>query len=71
MTRCKSCGHRVRGKSLESHEAGADHRHDTKRLITQSANRAKRGPRAEVKTPPKSKGHGFDFSAIKRGGMPK
>ena len=70
QTRCSECGYRLRGAG---HAEGPHHR--------PVAIRAKGGkpihksgpmrPKGQPLTQAKDKGRGFDFDAVKRGGLPR
>jgi len=62
--RCSKCGFRVRSAD---HNKGDNH---LGRIIKIGGKAISLGPRKrrEVKTAPKSKGAGFDFSLVKTGG---
>lgn len=68
--RCKGCGFKVRSAG---HEQGPHHKpvviaaKGGKAIHKRTAARSTSQPL----TPPKSKGRGFDFDAVKRGGLPK
>lgn len=64
MARCKDCGYRVRS---EGHDQGAHHKGGR---VGEKVMARKRQPQVAL-TPKKSAGRGYDFTAVKQGGLPK
>ena len=67
--RCKGCGFKVRSAG---HEKGPHHLPPGPRTKTGKAihKAGQFRPAEQHKTAKKSAGHGFDFKAVKRGGIP-
>ena len=70
QTRCPECGYRLRSAG---HAAGPHHRPPTARSKggRPTHKYAQSRPTSRPATPAKDKGRGFDFDAVKRGGLPR